>query len=78
MIHDLSTQKGRNAYVKAMAFKKEKYIIQDWAGNHLFKDKEFDSFEEGWEFIYENVQEETEDDGTYEDLYVVNKKDFKL
>jgi hypothetical protein len=51
-----------------------KFIIQDWAGNHLFKDKEFNSFEEGWEFIYENVQEETEDDGTYEDLYVIKKE----
>lgn len=52
--------------------KKEKFIIKDWADNHLFKDKVFDSFEDAWEFIYENVQEETEDDGTYDDYFVVN------
>jgi hypothetical protein len=48
-----------------------KWIIQDWAGNHLFTDKVFDSFEDGWDFIYENVKEETEDDGTYDDYFVV-------
>jgi hypothetical protein len=47
------------------------WIIQDWAGNHLFTDKVFDSFEDGWDFIYENIKEETEDDGTYDDYYVV-------
>ena len=52
-----------------------KYIIQDWAGNHLFKDKTFDSYEEGWEFIYANVSEETENDGTYDDYYVVPKSE---
>lgn len=28
-----------------------KYIIKDWAGNHLFKDREFDSFEDGCDFL---------------------------
>ena len=31
------------------------FIVEDWAGNHLFKNKVFDSFEDGWEFIYSNV-----------------------
>ena len=48
-----------------------KWIIEDWAGNHLFQDKVFDSFEDGWDFIYQNIEEETEDDGTYDDYYVV-------
>ena len=48
-----------------------KYIIKDWAGNHLFKNKTFKTFDDGWDFIRENVQEETEDDGTYDDYLVV-------
>ena len=47
------------------------YIIKDWAGNHLFRDEVFKTFEDGWEFIYANVEEETEDDGTYDDYFVV-------
>jgi hypothetical protein len=32
-----------------------KYIIQDWAGNVLFNGREFDSFEDGWDFISEHM-----------------------
>lgn len=43
MIHDLSTQKGRNAYVKAMENKVEKYKIsievRDSEGNVLVDDE---------------------------------------
>lgn len=49
------------------------YIIKDWAGNHLFPEETFDSFEEGWDFIHENVIEEYEDDGTFDDYYVVEQ-----
>ena len=49
----------------------KKYIIQDWMSNHLFKDHTFTSFESGWDFIYENIKEEYEDDGTYDDYYVI-------
>ena len=48
-----------------------KYIIQDWAGNHLFKEHTFTCFETAWDFIYENIKEEYEDDGTYDDYYVI-------
>jgi len=48
-----------------------KYIIEDWAGNHLFKNHKFTSFQDAWDFIYENIKEETEDDGTYDDYFVV-------
>jgi len=51
-----------------------KFIIEDWAGNRMFPDEEFETYEEGWEFIYENIQEEYEGDGTYDDVYVVPKK----
>lgn len=47
-----------------------KYIIKDWAGNTLFKGKTFDTYEDGWNFIYENVKEEVEGDGTYDDYRV--------
>ena len=58
---------------------KKKYIIQDWAGNHLFKDKEFDTFEDGWEFIYENVDNALydktgkENDNEFQEYFVVDK-----
>lgn len=32
-----------------------KYIIRDWAGNRIFKNMEFDTFEDAWQYIYENV-----------------------
>lgn len=57
-----------------------KYIIKDWADNHLFQDEVFDSYEEGWEFIYENVDnsvyDETldDDDSVYQEYYVVELK----
>lgn len=57
-----------------------KFIIQDWAGNHLFTDEEFESYEEGWEYIYEHVDnslyDETgdENDNEYQEYYVVEKK----
>lgn len=54
------------------------YIIQDWAGNHLFTDKVFKSFEDGWEFIYDNIDNSTfdktqnEDDDEYQEYFVIN------
>ena len=47
----------------------EKYIIEDWAGNRISPNKVFDSFEDGWEWIMENIEEEEEEDGTYDDYY---------
>lgn len=47
------------------------YIIQDWAGNRMFPRKTFESFEDGWDFIYENIPEEKEWDGTYDDIFIV-------
>ena len=58
------------------------FIITDWDGNHLFKDKEFETFEEGWEYIYENVdnskydETENEDDNEYQEYYVVTKSEY--
>lgn len=60
----------------------DKFIITDWVGNHLFKDKEFETFEEGWEYIYENIDnskyDETgnEDDNEYQEYYVVTKSEY--
>lgn len=55
----------------------KKFIIKDWAGNHLFTDKTFDTFEDGWEFIYENVDNSkfeasgNDDDNEYQEYFVV-------
>lgn len=51
----------------------EKWIILDWAYNRMFITKEFDSFEDGWDFIYENIEDE---DNVYEDLFVVGKEEY--
>ena len=47
------------------------YKIIDWIGNEIFPDKKFTTYEDGWEYIYEHIEEEFEDDGTYDDYYVV-------
>lgn len=48
-----------------------KFIIQDWAGNVMFNCRQFDSFEDGWEYIYEHIPVESDDDRTYDDIFVV-------
>lgn len=45
-----------------------KWIIHDWAGNHLFREKVFDSFEDGWERIRTQFPD-AEDD--WQEYYVV-------
>lgn len=50
-----------------------KYIIVDWANNHLFRKHEFDSFDDGWTFLYEKFPDE-EDLGDY---YVIPKNEYK-
>lgn len=47
----------------------KKYIIEDWAGNHLFKNKEFDSYEDGFEFLREKF-----DETDLDDVFVIPKK----
>jgi len=44
-----------------------KFIILDWMGNHKFKNNIFDSFEEGWDFLYVTFPE---DDSYFDDFYV--------
>lgn len=48
-----------------------KYIIKDWADNVMFDGKEFDSFEDGWGFIYESI----DDDEAYQDLFVLENSE---
>ena len=53
-----------------------KHIIKDWAGNIMFKGITFNSYEEGWEYIYENVDNSKFDDSgddndnEYQEYYV--------
>ncbi len=49
----------------------KRFIIQDWAGNRMFPNETFETLEDGWDFIYVNIKEEYEDDGTYDDVYVI-------
>jgi hypothetical protein len=45
--------------------KNNKWIVEDWAGNRMFPDKRFSSFEAGWNFVQSNTPEED-----WEDIYV--------
>jgi hypothetical protein len=51
---------------------KTKFIIKDWADNHLFRDQEFETFEDGWEFLYQKFPNGDED-RTFDDLFVVER-----
>jgi len=46
------------------------YIIKDWANNIMFNGMLFESFEDAWCHIYENISYE---DNAYDDLIVVAK-----
>lgn len=55
-----------------------KWEIRDWTNKLLFGGKTFDSFEDGWSFIYEASPEPDRSspdwvDGWYDDFYVVAK-----
>lgn len=50
------------------------YVIEDWAGNRVFPDKEFSDFDDGWEFLWNHFSEELDNEGFFDDLYVVNKE----
>ena len=61
--------------------KMNKWIIEDEFGNHCFSDNEFDSYEDGWEFIYLKFPVIYNEDGTQDDredelgsYYIVLKK----
>lgn len=34
------------------------FMIQDWAGNRMWADRTWDTFEDAWSFIYERVPDE--------------------
>lgn len=53
--------------------KSKKFIIQDWAGNEMFDGKEFKTFEDGWEFLYETFPNGNEDQ-TFDDVFVEVKE----
>lgn len=53
-----------------------KYKIEDWAGNRLWTNFSFDSFDEGWAWLHEQDPEPDQDDDTwhnawYDDYFVV-------
>ncbi len=46
------------------------FIIQDWAGNHMFPSQTFNTFEDGWEFVREKFPDEKD----WEDIFVVKNE----
>jgi hypothetical protein len=47
-----------------------KFKIVDWMNNRMFPDKVFNTFEDGWEFIYEKIHNEED----CQEYYVVDEK----
>ena len=45
------------------------YIIQYWAGNRMFPTLTFNTFEDAWDHVVENLEEEN-----LEDIFVVENK----
>lgn len=56
----------------------KKYIIKDWADNHLFQNKEFKSFEDAWEFLYETFEKESDEDEEFLSDYYVEIKERRI
>ena len=50
-----------------------KYNIIDWTGRKLFKSKEFNSTEDGWDYIINNVKSED-----HEEVFVVKSEEEGL
>lgn len=44
------------------------FKIEDWAGNTMFNGKEFETFDDGWCFIYEHIVDK---DNAYDDVFVI-------
>jgi hypothetical protein len=52
------------------------WIIKDWAGNRIAPDREFDTFEGGWEYIDGPLTDDLELTETdYEDYFVIELED---
>ncbi len=63
--------------LKTKAMAKQTFIIKDWAGNRMFHNKSFASFDKGWEFVQKNVDNSeyertgNENDNVHQDIFVV-------
>jgi hypothetical protein len=49
---------------------KQEWVIRDWAGNRMFPDQTFSTFENGWEFIRNHFPNEKD----WEEMEVVKDK----
>lgn len=47
------------------------FIIEDWAGNRLYQNRRFESFEAAWDYVYLHFEPENEDEAKYDDIYVL-------
>jgi hypothetical protein len=62
---------------------KHKWIIQDWTGTRKWPKKEFNSFDDGWSFLYQelpkvypevNFNDEKQASDVYGEYYVERKE----
>jgi len=56
----------------------KKFIILDWCNNICFDEKEFDSFEDAWSFIYEYYKylPDNEAEDQFGEFEVIEKEDL--
>lgn len=53
------------------------FIIKDWAGNHLFKENTFETFEDGWDFLSQYFEENGMDFEEWAQEYFVIELEFE-
>ena len=58
-----------------MESKKNQYKVEDWAGNTMFDKETFETYADGWAYIYEHIEDK---DNAYDDLIVVRKDEEKI
>lgn len=47
------------------------FVIQDWTSKRMFPDQTFETFDDGWAFLYESFPTDDDSDGFYDDFFVV-------
>ena len=50
------------------------YIVIDWANNLMYNGKQFDTFEDGWDYIY---RLNPDDESGLDDFYVIRECSYK-
>jgi len=64
----MNIEEGYFSIVPENKRKKNKYKIVDWMNNRIFPNKVFETFEDGWDYIYKKFDNEED----HQEYFVVN------